>query len=85
MFNFRGFCGVCALKIPNGMADRSELEARLLAILDRICENSLWFARAKTLRKRLLPGAREHREVFSFELFGEPPTTTTRIVLCDRL
>jgi len=64
----------CALEIPKLNADRLELEARLLGILDRICSHPLEFAKAETLRKRLLPGAREHAEVFAFVRCGGPPT-----------
>jgi hypothetical protein len=64
----------CALEIPKAKADRAELEARLLGILDRICPNPLEFAKSETLRKRLLPGAREHGEAFAFVRFGGPPT-----------
>jgi transposase len=64
----------CALEIPKLNADRIELEARLLGILDRICSHPLEFAKAETLRKRLLPGAREHGEAFAFVRLGGPPT-----------
>lgn len=80
----------CALEIPKLKVDRAELEARLLDILDRICPNPLEFAKAETLRKRLLPGAREHGEVFAYVRFGGPPTNNhaghrVRSVPCDRL
>ena len=71
-------------------ADRLELEVRLLGILDRICTHPLEFAKAETLRKRLLPGAREHGEAFAFVRFGGPPTNNhagrrARSAPCDRL
>lgn len=64
----------CALEIPKAKADRLELEARLLGILDLVCARPLDFAKAKTLRKRLIPGAREYKEVFAFARCGGPPT-----------
>lgn len=64
----------CALEIPELKAHRAELETRLLGILDRICSPPLEFAKAETLRKRLLPAAREHAEAFAFARFGGPPT-----------
>ena len=64
----------CALEIPKLKAHRAELEVRLLGILDRICSHPLEFAKAETLRKRLLPAAREHDEAFAFVRFGGPPT-----------
>jgi hypothetical protein len=64
----------CALEIPKAKADRLELEARLLGILDLICARHLDFAKAETFRKRLIPGAREYKEVFAFVRCGGPPT-----------
>lgn len=64
----------CALEIPKAKTDRARIEARLLGLLERICSKPLEFAKAETLRKRLLPGAREHSEVFAFVCCGGPPT-----------
>ena len=48
----------------------------LLGILDFICARPLDFAKADTLRKRLIPGAREYKEVFAFVHCGGPPTNS---------
>lgn len=45
-----------------------------LARLDRICKNPLAFPKAETLRKRLLPKAREYEQVFAFIVHDGPPT-----------
>lgn len=46
-----------------------------LRILDRVCgSKALVHPKAQTLRKRLLPGAREYDQVFAFIRFGGPPT-----------
>ena len=65
----------CHLAIPPGKRTRAELTRRLLRLLDRICGTAtLAHPKAETLRKRLLPGAREYEEVFAFIRFGGPPT-----------
>ncbi len=65
----------CHLAIPPGKRTRAELTRRLLRLLDRICGTvTLAHPKAETLRKRLLPGAREYEEVFAFIRFGGPPT-----------
>ena len=43
-------------------------------MLDSICSKPLEYVKAETLRKRLIPGAREYNEVFAFIDFGGPPT-----------
>ena len=45
-----------------------------IGILNRVCANPLAYHKAETLRKRLIPGAREHAEVFTFVRFDGPPT-----------
>jgi len=65
----------CHITIPPGKRTREELTKRLLRILDRICGTAtLAHPKAETLRKRLVPGAREYEEVFAFIRFGGPPT-----------
>jgi len=64
----------CAIEIPTSAKGRSKLTARLLRSLDRICARALDYAKAETMRKRLIPGAREYSEVFAFVRFGGPPT-----------
>lgn len=65
----------CRITIPPGKRTREELTQKLLRILNRICGAApLAHAKAETLRKRLLPGAREYDEVFAFIRFGGPPT-----------
>ena len=65
---------VCAIAIPTGHKGREKLIDRLHRILDRVCANPLTYHKAETFRKRLIPGAREHSEVFTFIRFGGPPT-----------
>lgn len=64
----------CAIDIPPGRKAREKLTERLLGILQRVCEKPLEYHKAETLRKRLIPGAREHSEVFAFIRFGGPAT-----------
>ena len=64
----------CAIAIPGGHKAREKLTDRLHGILNRVCANPLTYHKAETLRKRLIPGAREHAEVFAFIRFGGPPT-----------
>ncbi len=64
----------CAIAIPAGRKARDKLTGRLLRALDRICAKPLAFDKAETLRKRLIPGAREHSEVFTFIRFDGPAT-----------
>lgn len=60
--------------IPAGHKSREKLSDRLHRILNRVCANLLAHHKAETLRKRLIPGAREHAEVFTFIRFDGPPT-----------
>jgi len=64
----------CALAIPTGHKAREKLIDRLHGILNRVCANPLAYHKAETLRKRLIPGAREHAEIFTFIRFDGPPT-----------
>ncbi len=64
----------CAIAIPAGPKARDKLTGRLLRALGRICSKPLAFDKAETLRKRLIPGAREHSEVFTFIRFDGPAT-----------
>jgi len=65
----------CQLTIPAGKRAREEITKRMLGILDRVCgSKALAHPKAETLRKRLLPGAREYEEVFAYICFGGPPT-----------
>lgn len=65
----------CHITVPAGKRARAALTERLLQILDRICGTTpLAHPKAETLRKRLIPGAREYLEVFAFISFGGPPT-----------
>ena len=64
----------CAITIPVGVKAREKLTLRLLEILRRVCAKPLAYDKAETLRKRLIPGAREHSEVFTYIRFGGPPT-----------
>jgi len=64
----------CAIDIPAGRKAREKLTERLLGILHHVCAEPLKYHKAETLRKRLIPGAREHSEVFAFIRFDGPPT-----------
>jgi len=65
----------CAIEIPSSAKARTILTERLLSILDKICGQSpLAHDKAETLRKRLLPGAREYPQLFAFIEYGGPPT-----------
>lgn len=64
----------CARSIPPNKKARTKLKNRLLRALDLICEKPMGFPKAETLRKRLIPSAREHQQVFAFIEFNAPPT-----------
>jgi transposase len=64
----------CAIEIPAGRKAREKLTGRLLGVLEPICKKPLAYHKAETLRKRLIPGAREHSEVFAFIRFDGPAT-----------
>jgi transposase len=70
----RLFKDACAVNIPKAKKARKELEADFRRTLDAICKKQLSYKKAETLRKRLLPCAREYHEVFAFMLFDGPPT-----------
>jgi len=70
----RLFTLTCRKKIPPDKPGRIHLKMRLQQLLDSICSTPLEYAKAETLRKRFLPGAREFNEVFTFIDFGGPPT-----------
>jgi len=64
----------CKKTIPTRPKARTKLKDRFLRTLDLICEKPLEFPKAETLRKRLVPEAREYDEVFTFIDFDGPPT-----------
>lgn len=68
------FKDACQVSIPPTIKARKALTAKLLARLDRICKNPQAFPKAETLRKRLLPEAREYKQVFAFIVHDGPPT-----------
>jgi len=68
------FKEACTVKIPAGKKARKELENDFLRKLDVICKKTLSYKKAETLRKRLLPDAREYGEAFAFINFDGPPT-----------
>lgn len=70
----RLFTLACRKKIPPDKPGRNNLKMRLTDLLDSICRKPLEYAKAETLRKRFIPGAREYDEVFAFIDFGGPPT-----------
>jgi len=70
----RLFTLACRKKIPPGQSEKDHLKFRLLRLLNSICSTPLEYVKAETLRKRLIPGAREYNELFSFIDFEGPPT-----------
>ena len=73
------FKDACQVTIPPTLKARKALTARFLARLDRICKHPMAYPKAETLRKRLLPKAREYEQVFAFILLtGRRPTTTPK-------
>ncbi len=68
------FKQACALEIPVKKKSREKLTRQMLEKLDAICKKQLAYPKAETLRKRLIPSAREYGEVFAFIKFGGPPT-----------
>ena len=68
------FQQACAQVLPAGPQARRQLREKMLGELDRICATAVDHPKAETLRKRLLPTAREHEEVFSYIEHGGPPT-----------
>lgn len=68
------FALACRMKVPGTPCKRKQLETRLLRSLDLLCERPLDHAKAETLRKRFLPGARERGEVFTCIRHGTAPT-----------
>ncbi len=64
----------CQKTIPSGRKARTQLKDRFLRALDLICDKVVNFPKAETLRKRLVPGAREYDEVFTFIAVNGPPT-----------
>lgn len=68
------FTLACRKKIPAKKTEKQALKKRLLSLLDTLCSTPLAYAKAETLRKRFIPGAREYNEVFAFIDFDGPPT-----------
>jgi hypothetical protein len=68
------FTRACAAAIPPGRKARTRLKERYLRLLERICRQPVAAAKAETLRKRLVPGAREYHEAFAFIEHHGPPT-----------
>ena len=68
------FKDACQVTIPPTIKARKALTAKFLVRLDRICKNPQAFPKAETLRKRLLPNAREYKQVFAFIVHDGPPT-----------
>lgn len=64
----------CRKKIPPGQPEKDQLKKRLFNVLESICSTPLEYVKAETLRKRLIPGAREYNELFPFIDFEGPPT-----------
>ena len=64
----------CGIQIPRAVESREELICSLLKELDALCPEPLEYGKAETLRKRLIPGAREYNELFTFIRHDGPPT-----------
>ena len=68
------FKDACRETIPPDPKARGKLREQFLERLDRICKKPVDHPKAETFRKRLIPSAREHGEVFSFIECDGPPT-----------
>ncbi len=68
------FTLACRIKVPPEPEERQKLKQRYFNLLDSFCLTPLNHKKAETLRKRLIPGAREYDEVFAFIDVGGPPT-----------
>jgi transposase len=64
----------CDAVIPKSAAARRKLADQFREKLDALCRKPLAFAKAETLRQRLLPTAREYPQIFAFLIHGGPPT-----------
>ena len=68
------FKDACQVTIPPTIKARKALTVKFLTRLNRDCKKPLAFQTAETLRKRLLPKAREYEQVFAFIAHDGPPT-----------
>ena len=68
------FQEACKVTIPASRKEQKILIARLRVKLDSLCQNPLAFAKAETLRKRLLPDSPEYEHLFAFITHNGPPT-----------
>jgi transposase len=68
------FQEACKLTIPASRKEQKILIASLRAKLDAFCKSPILFAKAETLRKRLLPDSPEYEHLFSFITHNGPPT-----------
>lgn len=68
------FQKACKVRIPTARKQQYILIARLRAELDALCQNPLAFAKAETLRKRLLPDSQQYEQLFVFITLKGPPT-----------
>jgi hypothetical protein len=64
----------CAVVVPKQKKARKKLAAQFRKKLAPICRKPLSFAKAETLRKRLIPSSREYPQLFAFIEHGGPPT-----------
>ena len=68
------FQEACKVTIPASRKEQKTLIARLRAKLGAHCKDPLTFAKAETLRKRLLPDSPEYEQLFAFITHNGPPT-----------
>lgn len=68
------FQETCKATIPASRNYQKILIAHLRSKLDSLCRNPLAFAKAETLRKRLLPNSPEYEQLFAFITHNGPPT-----------
>jgi len=68
------FKDACAVVVPEQAGARKKLADRFRKRLAPICRKPLAFAKAETLRKRLIPTSREYGQLFAFIEHGGPPT-----------
>jgi len=68
------FKEACAVVVPEQTGKRKKLADQFRKKLAPICRKPLAFAKAETLRKRLIPTSREYSQLFTFIEHGGPPT-----------
>ena len=68
------FQDACKTALPASSKARKELAAGFRARLDALCRKPLAFAKAETLRQRLVPSSPEYKQLFAFLQHNGPAT-----------